>query len=128
MLHARDRCSTNATSHTYFFAETFQGKNGRVRCKTDRKNDTSNASEREREEPECRKRCEQAQIEDCEDGDSGCRKDAQSLIEEQQIDHDHQKTDDGNEKTAHERILTERRTNHLALFVVEPLSSTVASA
>ena len=119
MTNTRDGGRTNASAHSDFLAETLKYQNRGVGSHTDGKDDTRNARQRKREQAERRKRSQKAKVEHGEHGHSSSSEQAQTVIEEQQVQHNQGKTQNGNDQTAVEGILTKRRTYHLALLVVE---------
>lgn len=119
MTNTCDGGRTNASAHSDFLAETFKHQNRGVGSHTDGKDDTRNARQRKREQAERRKRSQKAKVEHGEHGHCSSGEQAQTVIEEQQVQHNQGKTQNGNDQTTVEGILTKRRTYHLALLVME---------
>lgn len=96
VAHAGDGCGTNAAAHANFFAEALERQNGRVGRHTDGKHDAGNARKRKREQPEMRKRSENAEVQRREHRHSSGGNQAEAMIEQQQIQHDERKADPRN--------------------------------
>lgn len=119
MANTRDGSRANASAHSDFFAETLEHQNRGVGSHTDGKDNTCDARQRKREQAERRKRSQKTEIEHGEHSHSSSRKQAQAVIEEQQVQHNQGKTQDSYDQAAVERILAKRRTYNLALLIVE---------
>ena len=88
MTNTRDGGRTNASAHSDFLAETLKYQNRGVGSHTDGKDDTRNARQRKREQAERRKCSQKAKVEHGEHGHCSSSEQAQTVIEEQQVQHD----------------------------------------
>ena len=119
VLDARDGRGPHAAAHAYLLPEALHGEDGRVRRHADGEHDARDAGERKAEQPERRKRRQDAQVQHGEHRHGSSRDQAQALIEHQQVEHDHRKADAGHHDAGSQRVLAKRGTHHLALRVFE---------
>ena len=119
MTHAGDGGSTDAAAHANLLAEALKGKDGGVGSHADGQHDAGDACHGQAEQAEVRKQGQDAQVQHGEHGHGGSGDQAQALVEHQQIQHDQRKANGGNQHAGGQRVLAERRTDHLGLRVLE---------
>ena len=119
VAHAGDGGGADAATHADLLAEALKREDGRVRRHADGQHDAGDAGHGQAEQPEVRKQRQNSQVQHGEHA-HGCRgNQAQALVEHQQVQHDQRKADGRHQHAGGQRVLTQRRADHLGLGVLE---------
>ena len=119
MAHAGDGGGADAATHADLLAEALKREDGGVRRHADGQHDAGDAGHGQAEQAEMRQQRENAQVQHGEHGHGGRGDQAQALVEHQQVQHDQRKADGRNQHAGGQRVLAERRADHLGLRVLE---------
>ena len=119
MADARDGRGAHASAHANFLAEALERQDGGVGRHADGQNDAGDARHRKAEQAECGKQREDAQVNRRKHGHCRRGDDAEPLVEHEQVNHNDHKADERYEHAGLQRILAERRTDDLALRILE---------